>query len=105
MNFDREYDYFKGFADNNGLYARFSMYGEDIKFDEELPLRERTNRKMIYQVASKGIDITVPINGRTWGDFYIAANTAIMVSDDLDHCYVEDFRILEGGDVELITGS
>ncbi len=103
MNFDQEYDYFYDFADNNGLYARFSMYGEGIRFEDELPLRDRDNRKMIYRCGD--VEVTVAVKGKTWGDLYIAANSAIMLSGNLDHCYIEDIQILEGGDLELVTGS
>lgn len=103
MNFDQEYDYFYDFAENNGLYARFSMYGEGVRFEDELPLRDRDNRKMYYRCGD--VEVTVVVNGKTWGDLYIAANSAVMLSGNLDHCYIEDIRILEGGDLELITGS
>ncbi len=86
MNFDQEYDYFYDFADNNGLYARFSMYGEGIRFEDELPLRDRDNRKMIYRCGD--VEVTVAVKGKTWGDLYIAANSAIMLSGNLDHCYI-----------------
>lgn len=103
VNFDQEYDYFYNFAENNGLYARFSMYGEGIQFEEEVPLRDREDRKMRYKNGD--VEVVIPVVGKTWGDFYIAANSAIMLSGNLDHCYIEDFKILEGGDIELITGS
>ena len=103
MNFDQEYDYFYDFADNNGLYARFSMYGEGIRFENELPLRDREDRKMFYRNGD--VEVTVAVKGKTWGDLYIAANSAIMLSGNFDRFYIEDVRILEGGDLELITGS
>lgn len=102
-SFDVECDYFRDFADKHDLYAVFSMYGEGIKFDQEAPLLLEDEPMLIYR--GKGFEIAVEIEGYTWKDLYIAADVAIRQSGNFDRIFVEDFVLLDNGDVELITGS
>lgn len=102
-SFDVEYDYFRKFAEDNDLYAVFSMYGEGIKFDQEAPLLDESEPMLIYR--GKGFEVAVEIEGYTWKDLYIAADIAIRQSGNFDRIFVEDFVLLDNGDIELITGS
>lgn len=102
-SFDVEYDYFREFAEEHDLYAVFSMYGEGIKFDQEAPILEELEPMLIYR--GKGFEVAVDIDGYTWKDLYIAADTAIRLSGNFDRIFVEDFVLLDTGDIELITGS
>lgn len=105
MNFDIEYDYFRGFAEENELDARFSMYGEGINFDDEVPVHGNHPLELRYVCPLHNYNVAVPIEGNTWGDLYRAADSAIKLSNDDYHIYIEDFKMLENGDIELITGS
>lgn len=102
-SFDIENDYFRKFAEDNDLYAVFSMYGEGIKFDQEAPMLDELEPMLIYR--GKGFEIAVEIEGYTWKDLYIAADSAIRQSGNFDRIFVEDFVLMDTGDIELITGS
>ena len=105
MNFAIEYDYFRGFAEENELDAKFSLYGEGINFDDELPVYGKQRLELWYTCPLHNYNVAVPIDGNTWGDLYKAADSAIKLSNDDHHIYIEDFKMLENGDIELITGS
>jgi len=98
---DDRYKHYATVKTDLGLDAIWSIY-------EVKDLNERHTYKNVKTMTYKdnwgGDAFSVPINGFTWADLYVAANAAIRDSGDEHHVYIEGFEQV-GDTLLLITGS
>lgn len=105
QKFFEEMDYHSAYGETFGAETVWSIYNGDeygeIKFDNPHPFGDEAVIK--YRgVAEYEL---VEVKGKNWGDVWIAANKAIIQSEDLHHIYIEGFEKNDAGELELVTGS
>lgn len=96
--FDDKMDYFRAYQIEHGFASIWSMY--------ELPvhgfLQNHPYPSDAFVYYGRG---HVPVIGPTWGDVYRAADLAIRNSGDMHHCFIEGFRVKNGNELHMYTGS
>jgi hypothetical protein len=101
--FFEEMDYFDTYGKTFGAQSRWSIYDEGIKMGNEHPFGD--NVKIRHKCDIYDYDVTVPVKGSKWGDVWVAADKAIVQSEDLHHIFIEGFEKNSNGELELHTGS
>lgn len=96
QDFDRKFDHYENVKSQFGFDTIWSMY--EI---EDLDLRHPYSSDAI--VCYQGQH--VPVTGINWTDVYRAADQAIRDSGDDHHIFIEGFRLKNGNELHLITGS
>lgn len=99
-SFDHKMDYFRDFQDRNDFEAIWSMYELDAGCFE-LPHAYPADSVVVYGRGH------VPVLGPTWGDVYRAADSAIRLSGDTHHVFIEGFEPVadQPHQIRLTTGS
>lgn len=95
-SFDRKYDYYNRFREDNGLmtvWSIFTLEEHGFIFDHPWPGAQ----VLVYHDRT-----TAPIDGPTWGDLYRAANEVIRRSGDQHHIFIEGFAPY-GRDNSMLT--
>jgi hypothetical protein len=96
--FDRKNSYFRRFQAEHKLETIWSMY----ELDEHGFLQDHPYPADAFVCYQGG---HVPVFGSTWGDIYRAADWAIRNSGDDHHIFIEAFKLKNGNELHLITGS
>jgi hypothetical protein len=96
-SFDDKMAYFREFQNQQGFEAMWSMY-ELSTGCFELPHPYPADAVVMYQKGS------VPVLGPTWGDVYRAADSAMRMSGDAHHVFIEGFEA-RGNQLNMFTGS
>jgi hypothetical protein len=106
--FFEEMDYHSTYGKTFGAETIWSIYNDDeygeIKFGNPHPFGDNAVIRHKCDVFGPYNEL-VEIKGKTWGDVWVAANKAIVQSDDLHHIYIEGFKQGPAGELRLITGS
>jgi hypothetical protein len=93
--FDRQYDLVIETAEKNNLKnSHWSMY-EHLDFDQPHPygdVKELKHHSDPFWGKPSG-DFIQPINGNTWLDLWIAADTLMGKIGDKHHYFIEDFWV------------
>lgn len=105
--FDSKMDYFSGFKAENGLQSIWSLFELPVHgFLQNHPYP--SDAFVVYRDHwGDGPALTkhYPVMGPTWGDVYRAADLAIKESGDGHHCFIEGFRVKNGNELHMYTGS
>lgn len=102
---DRRYDHYEAIRKHLGLKTIWSDYDVEL-LDEGLPLKlvDITHVRYYNQLVA----VEKPMGSPRWLDLWIAADKAILQSDDPHHIYVEGFYRKDDypiGVYQVITGS
>jgi hypothetical protein len=105
-SFDRKHDYYGRFREENSLTTIWSVYElQEHGFLRDHPFQGA--QQLCYRDHWGDEPVFEPIEGRTWGDLYRAADRAIRRSGDDHHIFIEAFHANEQCPEQLflITGS
>ncbi len=95
--FEEKMNYYGRFQDDNDLEAVWSIYELPLYgFLQDHPYPSDVS--VVYQGHR------APVEGRTWGDLYRAADQCVRLSGDSHHIFIERFD-LKGCELRLTTGS
>lgn len=100
-DFDRKSDYYSEIKDQRQFRSIWSMFAVD-NLDQPHPF---ASTQLIYTAHWGAKSVEVPIQGPTWQDLWSAADSAIRLSGDSHHIFIENFQLNEQGQLELYTGS
>ena len=101
--FFEQMDYFSTYGKGFGAKTVWSIYDEGIQFGNDHPFGDDVVIRHKCDVFGP-YDVTVPVEGKRWGDVWAAADKADVMSCDLHHIYIEGFEI-KGNELTLVTGS
>ncbi len=102
--FDSKMDYYSEFQRDNGLRSIWSIYELPIHgFLHEHPYP--SDAFVVYTQHWGEGRKHYPVQGTTWADLYRAADAAIRDSGDDHHIFIEHFKLKNGNELHLSTGS
>jgi len=108
QKFFEEMDYHSAYGEAFGADTVWSIYNGDeygeIKFDNPHPFGDKAVIRHKCDVFGPYNEL-IEVKGKNWGDIWVAANKAIIQSEDLHHIYIEGFKKNGAGELELVTGS
>ena len=107
QDFESKMDYFGEFKRENGLQSTWSLYELPVHgflLDHPYP----SDAFVVYKDHwgdGPARNKYYPVMGATWGDVYRAADLAIRESGDSHHIFIEGFRVKNGNELHMYTGS
>jgi hypothetical protein len=102
-NFDRKMEYYEETADSLGLKSTWSIYEvEDMSSTHPFTSAKAIIYKKGHHWGDK--DVEILIEGDTWQSLFVAADSAIRMSEDNHHTFIERFEP-DGDKLILLTGS
>lgn len=102
--FDSKMDYFSEFKAENGLTSIWSLFELPVHcFLQNHPYP--SDSFIVYTQHWGEGRKHYPVLGPTWGDVYRAADLAIRESGDSHHIFIEGFKVKNGNELHMYTGS
>ena len=104
VEFDLKFNYFDGIREANEFKSIWSMY--EVLNVHDLSGLEAEN--LVYKDHWGDRAITVPLPGGNlqWWDLWVAADKAVIESEDLHHIFIEGFQKSKDGKTLILrTGS
>jgi hypothetical protein len=103
MDFNRKFNYYESIADSIGLKSTWSIYEvEDMSSTHPFTSAKAIIYKKGHHWGDK--DVEILIEGDTWQSLFVAADSAIRMSEDNHHTFIERFEP-DGDKLILLTGS
>ena len=104
-DFDVKFSYYDSIRDSNEFRAIWSIY--EVNSMNDLSGLEAEN--LVYKDHwghERAISVPLPKGNLRWYDLYVAADRAIIDSEDKHHVFIEDFqKSSDGKTLFLRTGS
>ena len=101
--FDRKNSHYRSVQEDLGLDAIWSMYEiEDLNERHPFP----SDAFVVYKSHwGEAKEVHCAVYGGTWAAVYVAANACIRNSGDGHHVFIENFKLKNGNELHMSTGS
>jgi hypothetical protein len=104
-NFDERFEYFDTLKARNEFKSVWSIY----EVDDVSDLSGFEAENLVYKDHwghDRAVTVPLPTGKLTWYDLWVAADKAIIESEDTSHVFIEDFqKSKDGKTLFLRTGS
>ena len=100
--FDRKFNHYHEIKEKEGFVTKWSLYEiADLNTEHGFP----ADSFVVYEDHWGEKTQHCAVYGSTWVDIYRAADNCIRNSGDQHHCFIEGFKLKNGNELHMYTGS